>query len=47
MSQSYAEERYNEPYDEYEYDDENADPRRRRSRAGCGGSSAEACCRSS
>ena len=29
MSQSYADERYNEPYDEYEYDEENVDPRRR------------------
>ena len=34
MSQSYAEERHNEPYDEYEYDEENVDPRRRKSPAG-------------
>ena len=34
MSHSYAEERHNEPYDEYEYDDENVDPRRRKSPAG-------------
>lgn len=30
MSQSYAEERYDEPYGEYEYDDENDDNRPRR-----------------
>jgi len=29
MSQSYAEERYNEPYDEYEYDEEKVDHQRR------------------
>jgi hypothetical protein len=34
MSQSYAEERYNEPDDEYEYDDENVEPRQRISPAG-------------
>jgi hypothetical protein len=34
MSHSYAEERHNEPYDEHEYDEENVDPRRRKSPAG-------------
>jgi hypothetical protein len=47
MSQSYAEERYNEPDDEYEYDDENVEPRQRISPAGLWWIIGGRCCRSS